>query len=145
MPPLKGAKNFSKGVGGGNAYVWRGYLLGAVVMGAVAAYFALSGAGESAAAASDGGESVGEAAAAAEDPVILSVADGLAQLNTEVFSSSGGDAWLVWCSDSTAAAPDGAAPQAIIAELAPQLAGIARVSKGLVRFVALHCRSSAPC
>eukprot|EP01045_Picozoa_sp_COSAG04_P006382 COSAG04_NODE_312_length_17133_cov_31.976928_8_plen_123_part_00 len=69
--------------------------------------------------------------------VALSVSDDLSTLNGDVFSSTNGDPWLVWCSDSAAAATDGSAPAELLEALAGKLEGVAQLAK-------LDCSEALP-
>ena len=135
MAPKKKAGGGGSGGGGPSPMV-----LGAAGIAlAAVAYFALSGSGAKEAAPPPADEEAAPAEEAEDKSVaaVLSVEDDLARLNSEVWSSSGGEPWLIWCSDSATAGADGTAPADIISELAPLLEGTARVGS-------LDCTSKLP-
>ena len=68
--------------------------------------------------------------------VALSVSEDLSTLNGDVFSSTNGDPWLVWCSDS-ASTEDGSAPGELLEALAGKLEGVAQLAK-------LDCSEALP-
>ena len=69
--------------------------------------------------------------------VALSVSEDLSTLNGDVFSSTNGDPWLVWCSDSAASTEDGSAPGELLEALAGKLEGVAQLAK-------LDCSEALP-
>ena len=119
-------KKGGKGQSGGGLPLWAIAAAGVGLVGAIVAW--LLNAPEAGPAAGLEAEGGG---------VALSGSDDLSTLNGDVFSSTNGEPWLVWCSDSAAATEDGSAPAELLEALAGKLEGVAQLAK-------LDCSESLP-
>ena len=119
-------KKGGKGQSGGGLPLWATAAAGVGLVGAIVAWvLSAPEAGPAAGSRAEGGV------------VALSVSDDLSTLNGDVFSSTNGEPWLVWCSDSAAATEDGSAPAELLEALAGKLEGVAQLAK-------LDCSESLP-
>ena len=121
-------KKGGKGQSGGGLPLWATAAGGVGLVGAIVAWLLN---------APEGGPAAG---LEAEGGVVaLSVSDDLSTLNGDVFSSTNGEPWLVWCSDSAAATrpEDGSAPAELLEALAGKLEGVAQLAK-------VDCSESLP-
>jgi len=123
MAGKKGGKGQS---GGGGLPLWVIATAGVGLVGAILAWVLNAPeAGPAAGSEAEGGV------------VALSVSEDLSTLNGDVFSSTNGDPWLVWCSDSAASTEDGSAPGELLEALAGKLEGVAQLAK-------LDCSETLP-
>ena len=119
-------KKGGKGQSGGGLPLWATAAAGVGLVGAIVAWvLSAPEAGPAAGSEAEGGV------------VALSVSDDLSTLNGDVFSSTNGEPWLVWCSDSAAATEDGSAPAELLEALAGKLEGVAQLAK-------LDCSEALP-